>query len=72
MLPVGYHWTPFFASERKRGKAHRVPSLVNRTCHFKKGEFCELVADAQAWWSYVVGHVDQTSMFTLYITRLKF
>jgi len=77
MLPKGHLWTllsslVFFASERKHGKAHRLTSLVNGTCCFKKGEFGELVADAQAWWPYIVTHVDQTSIFALYITRLKF
>ena len=68
MLPKGHFWTllsslDIFASERKHGKAHRVPTLVNGTCRFIKGEFGELVADAQVWWPYVVAHVDQTSIF---------
>jgi len=59
-------------SEQKHGKAHMVPFFVNRTCRFKKGEFGQLVVDAQVWWPYVVAHVDQTSIFMLYITRLTF
>ena len=77
MLPKGCLWTllsslAFFASEQKHGKAHKVPSLVNRTCRFRKGEFGELVADAQVGWPHVVTHVDHPSIFMLYITRLKF
>ncbi len=77
MLPKGRLGTLLgnlhvFASAPKHGKAHRVPSLVNGTCRFKKGEFGELVDDAQVWWPYVVSHVDQTSIFTLNITRICF
>ena len=44
----------FFASEQKHEKAHMVPSLVNGTLCSKKGESCDLVADTQVWWPYIV------------------
>ena len=49
-----------------------MPSLVNGTCRSKKGKFGELVAHAQVWWPYIVAHLDQTPIFKLYRTRLKF
>jgi hypothetical protein len=74
---INLSWSLYFTlfafdSERKHGKAHRVPSLVNRACRSKKGEFGGLVAKAQVWWPYIVAHLDHTSIFTMHITRLKF
>ena len=44
---------------------------MNRTCRSKNGEFGEFVDGTQVLWPYIVAHLDQTSIFMLYITILK-